>query len=101
MRTFTMLAMLAAMAATAFAQDPNRNRMNDPYPEARQQEKIGRALEGLPSPYANRMNVQFQESTCAEMTGGPNPYGNRMNVEWPKSQPKAQPKETERLRIDP
>ena len=47
------------------------------------------------------MNVQFQESTCAEMTGGPNPYGNRMNVEWPKAQPKAQPKEIERLRIDP
>jgi len=107
MRIFMTAAILAAMATTALGQDPNRNRMNDQFPEVGQQEKVARPAAQATelSPYENRMNVRFQESTSVELTGGPNPYGNRMNFEWPKAQPKAepkaQPKEVERTRIDP
>jgi hypothetical protein len=96
MRYLAMVAMLAAMASPAFAQDPNRNRMNDPYPEAKQQECAGCIASdfGLPSMYGNRMNVMYSESGSRELTGGPNPSGNRMNMEWPKVQPKPEPKKT-------
>lgn len=96
MRTIKTLVMLAAMAAAALAQDPNRNRMNDQFPEVRQQETVQRpSAQGiLPSAFENRMNVRYQEGTAAELTGGPNPYGNRMNVVWPKAQPKPVEKST-------
>ncbi|RPH43402.1 MAG: hypothetical protein EHM91_08765 [Planctomycetota bacterium] len=85
MRTFAVAAMLVALATTAFAQDPHRNRMNDPYPEARQWDA---AEPSSVSPYVNRMNVQYGESVAPAMTGGPNPYGNRMNEQVPTSPPK-------------
>lgn len=103
MRTTKTLALLAAMAAAALAQDPNRNRMNDPMPEARPQETVGRPSPQilLPSPVENRMNVQYPESAAAELTGGPDPCGNRITVEWPKARPKAEPRESERAPVEP
>ena len=102
MRTLMTAAMLAAMAGSALAQDPNRNRMNEPTPEAKQQELVApSAQSGLPSPFANRMNVVYGEGAAKELTGGPNPFGNRMNLEWPKAQPKPQPKETEKTPTEP
>jgi hypothetical protein len=102
MKTFMAAAMLAAMAGSALAQDPNRNRMNEPYPEAKQQEFIAPSAQShVPSPFANRMNVVYGEGSAKELTGGPNPFGNRMNLEWPKAQPKPQPKETEKTPMEP
>ena len=103
MRTLTTIAMLAAMAAVALAQDPNQNRMNDQYPKAVQKEQVERPFGQvlLPAASENRMNVRYLAGGSAEVTGGPNPYGNRMNFEWPKTQPKAQPKEVERTSINP
>ncbi len=96
MRNLAVVAMLAAMASTAFAQEPARNRMNDPYPGAKQQECAGCLASevGLASSYGNRMNVSYSESGARELTGGPNPYANRMNLEWPKAQPKPELKQT-------
>lgn len=97
MRYITTVAMLAAMVTAALAQDPNRNRMNDQFPE------VGppSAQANSPSMYGNRLNVRYRESAFAEVTGGPSQYGNRMNFQWPKAESKVQPKEVERVRIDP
>jgi hypothetical protein len=93
--------MVVTMAAGAFGQDPNRNRMNEPYPEVQRQECNGCPSAVFPFANGNRMNVLYAETTSAELTGGPNPFGNRMNVEWPKAQPKAQPKQAEKEPINP
>lgn len=91
MRTLTIATLLLAMAATAFAQDPNGNRMNEPYGQAKVDAAGARpfALSGLPNPFVNRMNVRMQGTGTAEFTGGPNPFGNRMNVTRPTTAPKA------------
>ena len=96
MRTFAAAAMVVALGTTAFAQDPYQNRMNDPYPEARQWD--AGEFSRNPSPFANRMNVQYGESGAPAMTGGPNPYGNRMNDQVPTSPPKLrEPKLREKM----
>src|SRR4029453_18450798 len=90
MRILAAAAMLIVLAATAFAQDPNRNRMNEPYPETGQRGNAGSPPRAArPPPSFNRMNVQYLESPSVELTGGPSPYGNRMNDQVPKSAPKA------------
>ena len=81
MKTIATLAALLAISSAAFAQDPNRNRMNEPYPEARSQESVGKAPAAPPA-NANRMNVQTPEGPVSELAVVPNPMGNRMNDEW-------------------
>src|SRR6185436_15492528 len=81
MKSIATLAALLAITAAAFAQDPNRNRMNEPYPEARQQGDLGRAPTGAPPANANRMNVEYPEGPTTELAGAPNPFANRMNDE--------------------
>jgi hypothetical protein len=81
MRFIATLAALLAITATAFGQDPNRNRMNEPTPEVRAQENLGRAPGGAPPAHANRMNVEYSEAPASELAGGPNPVVNRMNEE--------------------
>jgi len=82
MRIIATLAMLLAISAAAFGQDPNRNRMNEPYPEVQQQENLGRAPAGAPPATANRMNVEYSEAPVSALAAGPNPNGNRLNEEW-------------------
>lgn len=112
MRYLATAAMLAAMAGLAFAQDPYGNRMNHQYPVGGQQEQVARPFgeSGLPPANGNRMNVVYGDGcTCGELIGWPSPYENRMNLQWPKAQPKAepkaepkvQPKEIERPLVDP
>ena len=81
MRTIATLAALLAIMSAAFAQDPNRNRMNEPYPEARPQGDLGRETTAAPPPNANRMNVEYPEGPTSELAGAPNPFANRMNDE--------------------
>jgi hypothetical protein len=81
--------MLFALAAHSFAQDPNANRMNNPYPEPGTREAIDHAptRRATPSPFANRMNVEYGERTSVETAGAPDPYANRMNAPVPKPVP--------------
>ena len=81
MRTVATLAMLLAITAAAFGQDPNRNRMNEPYPEVRQQGDFGRAPVGGPPANSNRMNAESSEAPVSELAGAPNPFANRLNDE--------------------
>jgi hypothetical protein len=100
MKTFAAAAMLVALATTTFAQDPYGNRMNHPYPEARQGgiAELSSAPTAWLSPFENRMNVQYGEGVAPGMTGGPNPYRNRMNDQTPTSPPKRQePKLREKM----
>ncbi len=92
MRTLATLALLLGITAQSFAQDPNRNRMNEPYPEVKPQENLGRAPAAAPPATANRMNVQSPEAPASELAGGPNPSENRLNMEWarPESQGQAE-----------
>ena len=98
MRSFTIAALLAAMATVALAQDPNPNgnRMNDPWLRQARPQETARpyALSALPDPAVNRMNVVYGPERATELSGAPNPYGNRMNVQWPKAKapkPAAEP----------
>jgi len=86
MRILVSAGMLLALAAPSFALDPNRNRMNNPYPETVTHEAVDRAPTGMeePSPFANRMNVEYGEKASAEMPGGPDPFANRMNAPAPE-----------------
>jgi hypothetical protein len=100
MKYLIAMAMLVAMAVPALGQDPNGNRLNEPFPVAQQKGGVS-ADSGSPSMYANRMNVSYSESSSRELTGGPNPYRNRMNLEWPREQPKPEPKKIEQEPIYP
>lgn len=82
MKTVTALALLLAISAAAFGQDPNRNRMNEPYPEAKPQETLGKVPAGAPPATANRMNVEYSVAPVSELAAGPHPNANRMNEEW-------------------
>jgi hypothetical protein len=84
MKSIATLAALLAVSAAAFAQDPNRNRMNEPYPDVQAKESVGRAPAGVPPANANRMNVEYSAAPVSELAGAPNPMGNRMNDEWAK-----------------
>jgi hypothetical protein len=90
MKFIATLAALLAITSAAFAQDPNRNRMNEPYPEMKQQADLGKAPAGIPPANANRMNVQAPEAPASELAGGPNSSENRMNAEWMKPESDAQ-----------
>jgi hypothetical protein len=98
MRTIATLAALLAITATAFGQDPNRNRMNEPYPEMRQQENLSRAPVAAPPANANRMNVEYSEAPATQLAGGPNPSENRLNVEWAKAESDAQAEKSGKLK---
>ena len=92
------LALLLGMAALAFAQDPYRNRMNDPTPS---QPVVREGV--LPTywmPYENRMNARFGEARAGDLTGGPPPNRNRMNVVYPAAAAPA-PATIEAPRPDP
>lgn len=71
---------LTAILAAPLTPDPNRNRLNDSFPDAR----ITAPEQSAPEPFGNRMNVRFEEGVARELTGGPNPYVNRMNEDWPR-----------------
>jgi len=90
MRPIATLAALLAITSAAFGQDPNRNRMNEPYPELKQQENLGRGPAGAPPANANRMNAEYSEGPVAELVATPNPMANRMNDEWAKPESDAQ-----------
>ncbi|HVE42474.1 MAG TPA: hypothetical protein VNM14_21510 [Planctomycetota bacterium] len=90
MRTLATLALLLGVTATSFAQDPNRNRMNEPYPEVRPQESLGHAPAAAPPATANRMNVQYPDVPASELAGGPDPSENRLNMEWAQPESKGQ-----------
>jgi len=90
MRSLTMVALLLAITAAAFGQDPNRNRMNEQYLDVKVQENLGRAPAGGPPAHANRMNVEYPETPAGELAGGPNPLGNRLNDEWAQPESGAQ-----------
>jgi hypothetical protein len=81
--------MVLAVTAAAFGQDPNRNRMNEPYPEVKQQD-LGKAPADAPPANANRMNVQSPAASVSELAGAPNPAANRMNEEWAQPDSSAQ-----------
>lgn len=103
MRIMMTLGMLAAMASAALAQEPNRNRMNDQIPDVKIEDPQGRPPEGsgLPSPYGNRMNIQYGKVSSAELTWDRNPNENRMNFQVPKSTPNPRPKPLEQPKPDP
>ena len=105
MRYLASVLMLAAMASFALAQDPHGNRMNYQYPATGEQVARPGPDSGLPPPHGNRMNVVYGKVESNELLGWPNPHENRMNFQWPKAQakpaPKFEPKEIERLRVDP
>ena len=90
MKSIATLALLLAISATAFAQDPNRNRMNEPYPEVQAKGNVGGASAAAPPANANRMNVPAPEAPVSELAGAPNPSGNRMNDEWAQPESSAQ-----------
>ena len=98
MRFIAMLAALLAITATAFGQDPNRNRMNEPYPEVRAQENLGHVPAGAPPAHANRMNVEYSQAPASELAGGPNPAVNRMNDESVPAESRAQAEKPARRR---
>ncbi len=89
MRILAISAMLLGFAATGFAQDPNRNRMNESYSEARQPEPADHASAAMPPANSNRMNVEYSKSTV-ELAGAPNSTGNRMNDAWAQAESSAQ-----------
>lgn len=103
MRIMMAVAMLTGMASAIRAQDPSRNRMNEQVPDAKVEDHGGRPseLSGLPSPFANRLNVQYGEHTTAEITGDLNPNENRMNYPVPKVNSKSQPKQVEPIPFNP
>jgi hypothetical protein len=84
MKFIAMPVALLAIGAAAAAQDPNRNRMNEPYPEVRLEETLGHAPAGAPPPNANRMNGEYSEAPVSELAVAPNPMGNRLNDDWAK-----------------
>jgi hypothetical protein len=92
------LALLLGMAALAFAQDPNRNRMNDPTP-ANPVVREG-VLPMYWMPYENRMNARFGEARAGDLTGAPPPNRNRMNAVYPAAAAPA-PAKIELLPLDP
>jgi hypothetical protein len=90
MRTIGTAGMLLAIASAAFGQDPNRNRMNEQYPELRQQLTPAGAFVAAPPAHANRMNVQYPEAPAFLLAGGPSPFENRLNEEWAAPESSAQ-----------
>ena len=93
MKSIATLAALLAISAAAFAQDPNRNRMNEPYPEVQAKESAG-----APPANANRMNVQTPAAPVSELAGAPNPSGNRLNDEWAQQESSAQADKSGKLK---
>jgi hypothetical protein len=85
MKIIATLSALLAISSAGFAQDPNRNRMNEPYPEVQAKESAG-----APPAKANRMNVEYSQAPVSELAGAPNPAGNRMNDEWATPEGSAQ-----------
>ena len=98
MRILATVAMLLAITAGAFGQNPNRNRMNEQVPEMPKQENLGRAPSDVPPANANRMNVEFAAAPASELAGGPNPMENRMNDEWAQPESKAQAEKPGKLK---
>ena len=98
MKIIATLATLLAISAAAFGQDPNRNRMNEPYPEVRQQENLGRAPASAPPATSNRMNVVYSEAPASQLAGGPNPSENRLNAEWAQPETKAQAEKPDKFK---